>query len=96
MADCITPSWPPGTFLDAATFGVDRRFSVDPFGSVLWPANALGCPNDIVAAYVATALVQAPIAAVDPDNDPLPIVPPAGWIAYGHARTSAWNGGGSD
>lgn len=96
MADRCSESWPAGSFLANPAIGGGRRLSMDPFGAVWWPADALGCPNDLVATLVAAAVVQAPFTALDPEALPIAYAPVVGWTAYGQQRVSAWNGGGSD
>jgi hypothetical protein len=96
MVDPCAAPWPLGSFYARPGVGNDLRRIVDPFGTVWWYANALGCPSLIGSSLIAASLLVVVSQALYPDTPSPTVVIEAAWIAFGQSRVSAWNGGGSD
>jgi hypothetical protein len=96
MADPCGASWPIGSFVPLAGVGRDLRRSVDPFGVVWWPADAVGCPTVLGPTFAAAAFLVLVFKALDPEAPTPEVIIAAVWNALGFTRVSAWNGGGSD
>ena len=96
MDDPYYEGWLPGTFVNAPAFGSGGRLVVDETAIVLWPADALGSPDNFNSLGLAALIRSVVLIVLVEEEIPQPILPSLLWMPEGFRRVVPWNGGASD